>query len=216
MTEAEWLACAEPKLMVVFLRGKASDRKSRLLACACCRRIQSVLRGKRNRQILEANEDYADGVLSRAEMDELRGRWYVFDYPFPLRGTGKYVLANATMTHGTHLNCELNRADETAIRAAEASRRREAERTIQAGLIREIFGNPFRPLTLCPGWRTPTVLALAGSLYENRFADPHALPVLADALEDAGCDNAELLSHLRGPGPHVRGCWALDVLLGKS
>src|SRR5262249_38059409 len=90
----------------------------------------------------------------------------------------------------------------------------------QADLVREVLGNPFRPVTLDPPWRTPTVKALALTAYDDRVPstgtlDPACLAVLADALEDAGCDNADLLSHLRGPGPHVRGCWALDLLLGK-
>ena len=71
---------------------------------------------------------------------------------------------------------------------------------------------PNKPAWL--SWNGGTVAGLARSVYdERRFAD---LPILADALEEAGCDNAELLTHLRGPGPHVRGCWALDLLLGKA
>jgi hypothetical protein len=88
-----------------------------------------------------------------------------------------------------------------------------AKRATQAALLRDIFGNPFRPVTLDPTWLTPTVKALAQAIYEERaFAD---LPVLADALEEAGCNSQEILSHLRGPGAHTRGCWALDLLLGK-
>jgi hypothetical protein len=80
-------------------------------------------------------------------------------------------------------------------------------------LLRDVFGNPFRrPPLNDPCWRTPTVLALADSVYaQRRFRD---LPVLADALEEAGCTDAVLLGHLRSPGPHVRGCFALDALQG--
>jgi hypothetical protein len=78
--------------------------------------------------------------------------------------------------------------------------------------IREIFPNPFAPPRFDPAWRTSTVVALARGIYDERAFD--RLPILADALQDAGCDNDDLLAHCRGPGPHVRGCWALDLCLG--
>jgi hypothetical protein len=84
-------------------------------------------------------------------------------------------------------------------------------------LIRDVFGNPFRPMTVDPTWRAwndGTVKKLAQAIYnDRRFID---LPILADALEDAGCTDADILSHCRGPGPHVRGCWVVDRLLGKE
>jgi hypothetical protein len=91
---------------------------------------------------------------------------------------------------------------------------RSTERTKHVPLIRCIFGNPFRPVTLDPAWKTPAVVQLARSPYEERrFED---MPVLADALEEAGCQDAAVLGHCRGPGPHVRGCWVLDLILGKE
>jgi hypothetical protein len=80
--------------------------------------------------------------------------------------------------------------------------------------VRDIFGNPFRPITLDPSWLTATVTSLAQAIYEERAFD--RLPVLADALEDAGCANAEILSHCRQPGEHVRGCWVVDLILSKD
>jgi hypothetical protein len=92
------------------------------------------------------------------------------------------------------------------------------ERTAQADLLRDIFGPlPFHTVALNPDWfdwNDSTIMKLAQPIYDDRAFD--RLPILADALEEAGCDNAELLSHLRGPGPHVRGCWALDHILGRS
>jgi hypothetical protein len=83
-----------------------------------------------------------------------------------------------------------------------------------ANLLRDIFGNPFRPVEFDPSWRTLPVLALAQAVYDTRrFED---MPVLADALEEAGCANEPLLTHCRQPGEHVRGCWALDGILGKE
>jgi hypothetical protein len=90
----------------------------------------------------------------------------------------------------------------------------EVERDCQAALLREVFGNPFRPISLSSAWLTLTVINVAQVIYdERRFAD---LPILADALEDAGCDNADILNHCRQPGEHVLGCWALDLVLGKQ
>ncbi|WP_232069539.1 hypothetical protein [Gemmata massiliana] len=81
-------------------------------------------------------------------------------------------------------------------------------------LLRDIFGNPFRPVAPFPSWRTPTVVALTAQMYESR--DFGAMPILADALQDAGCDSADVLDHCRGPGPHVRGCWVVDLVLGRE
>ena len=85
----------------------------------------------------------------------------------------------------------------------------------QCALVRDIFGNPFRPADFSPEWRTDTALAIARQMYESR--DFSAMPILADALQDAGCDNARILSHCRDVKQvHVRGCWVVDLVLGKE
>ena len=89
-----------------------------------------------------------------------------------------------------------------------------SEKKEQADLLREIAGNPFRPHSVDPRWLTSTAVALAQTIYDQRAFD--RLPILADALEEAGCDGPELLAHCRGDGPHVRGCWAVDLVLGKQ
>jgi hypothetical protein len=81
-------------------------------------------------------------------------------------------------------------------------------------VMREIFGNPFRPAVFEPAWRMDTTVSLAHQVYESR--DFTAMPILADALEEAGCDNEDMLNHCRVPGPHVRGCWVVDLVLGKE
>jgi hypothetical protein len=88
------------------------------------------------------------------------------------------------------------------------------ERQKQCYLIRDIFGNPFRPITFDTNWRTSTVVSLARSMYESR--DFSTMPILSDALQDAGCENEDILNHCRGEGPHVRGCWVGDLVLGKE
>jgi hypothetical protein len=88
------------------------------------------------------------------------------------------------------------------------------EERVQAALLRCIFGNPFRPVTADPSWLTSTVTALARGIYADRAFD--RLPILADALQDAGCDHADILGHCRSDGPHAHGCWVVDLLLGLS
>jgi hypothetical protein len=81
-------------------------------------------------------------------------------------------------------------------------------------LLRDVFGNPFRPVSVDPRWLTSTVVTLAEGIYQERAFD--RLPILADALQDAGCEDTELLGHCRGPGPHARGCWVVDLLTGRE
>jgi hypothetical protein len=113
--------------------------------------------------------------------------------------------------------CPLRCAD--AIAHAECLPRHPAipapERIPQLSIFRDIFGNPFRPVAFDPAWRSESAVSLARMMYESR--NFHVMPVLADALEEAGCDNADVLAHCREPnGVHVRGCWVVDLVLGKS
>src|SRR5205823_4083168 len=80
-------------------------------------------------------------------------------------------------------------------------------------LVREIFGNPFHPVAIEPSWRSTNVVSLSQTIYDERAFE--RMPILADALEDAGCTDAEVLEHCRQPGVHERGCWVLDLVLGK-
>jgi hypothetical protein len=99
--------------------------------------------------------------------------------------------------------------------AASASTDAPAQWRIQTKLVRDIFGNPFRPVAFAPAWRTDTVLALAKQMYASR--EFGAMPILADALQDAGCDNPDVLDHCRDTAAtHVRGCWVVDLVLGKE
>ncbi|MBA4188861.1 MAG: hypothetical protein C0467_12760 [Planctomycetaceae bacterium] len=82
-------------------------------------------------------------------------------------------------------------------------------------MVRDIFGNPFHPVAFSPEWRTSTAVAIAQQMYESR--DFSAMPILADALQDAGCDDADILDHCRDEkGTHVRGCWVVDLVMGKE
>jgi hypothetical protein len=88
------------------------------------------------------------------------------------------------------------------------------EQVEQITLAHDIFGNPFRSVPFSPEWRTDTAISLARQMYEAR--EFSAMPILADALQDAGCDDVAILEHCRGAGPHVRGCWVVDLVLGKE
>src|SRR5579862_8133963 len=90
----------------------------------------------------------------------------------------------------------------------------DAEEAVQLKLVRDIFGNPFKPVTIAPAWLTSTVVSLAQAIYDERAFD--RMPVLADALEESGCTSQEMLEHCRGGGEHVRGCWLVDLVLGKE
>src|SRR5205807_3516366 len=90
----------------------------------------------------------------------------------------------------------------------------EEHRLVLRSVVWEVAGDPFTPVTFRAEWRTGTAVALANEMYETR--DFGAMPILADALQDAGCDSEDVLNHCRHPGTHVRGCWVVDLVLGKS
>jgi hypothetical protein len=218
VTEAEWLNTENQLDQLKYVRGKASERKLRLFACAVVRCAWKWLIRKRNRQAVETAERFADGLATEAELKEARGR--AFDN-YQAWGERYDTLRNANITYALQRSFLVTGDD--AWKAAdfvlaEACNRGECD------LLRDVFGNPFRPApAVDPAWLTwrgGTVPQLARAVYDERrlpegTLDPARLAVLADALEDASCVDPEL-RHLRGPGPHARGCWAVDLLLGKS
>jgi len=91
---------------------------------------------------------------------------------------------------------------------------RRADLSPLCGILRCVLGNPFHPVVLDPSWLTSTVTTLAQPIYSERAFD--RMPILADALEDASCTDPSILEHCRGDGVHARGCWVVDLLLGKE
>jgi hypothetical protein len=220
MTEAEWLSCDDPEKMLEFLRGKASDRKLRLFAVACCRRV-SHLAGLPEVAVAERA---ADGLVTEDELADARSesaRGYEQSVgQFSHAPPPAYILAE-----GAALAATSSSATAAAAAAAQAATfAGGGEPPAQAVLLRDMFGTPFRPVPIDPAWlawNDGTVVKLAQAAYENHdlpsgHLDLTRLAVLADALEDAGCPDPDLLGHLRGPGPHVRGCFVIDLLLGKE
>jgi hypothetical protein len=204
MTEAEWLAATDPTPMLAFLRGKASDRKLRLFAVACYRLNHWVMADTGFRKTLEAAERWADGQSTFDEVNTLAD--WMDDHPEEGQERGVWwpgqVLAMKSAEGAALSVFDMVGYDFRGVGVRNPD------------LLRCLFGNPFHSVSLDPSCRTSTVLTLAQGVYADRAFD--RLPILADALQDAGCDNADVLAHCRGPGPHVRGCWVVDLLLGKS
>jgi hypothetical protein len=217
MDERAWEESEDTDEVLARIGMAVSKRKLRLFACAACRCIWDLLM-EQSREMLLLAERYADGHVRKGEL--------------PLVPKGYLRLEHgdraATLAAQRHASRETLRLAVADARWALARTRQgvhfgetlQAASAAQSHLLRDIAGNPFRPVALSPAWQTPAVLALAQAAYDNRTLpagplEPDLLAVLADALEDAGCTDADLLGHLRGPGPHVRGCWAVDTLLNK-
>lgn len=235
MTEAEWLACTELHPMLEFLRDRVSARKLRLFSCACCRRIWHLISSQDcARKAVEAAERYTDGLLGDTEWADLYYALVNHYYKIEDRAEEAIVAKAALATMAEFTSPGFHRtiagaafeARQAATRAFSRSTGHSEtpeevradlarEGSEQAVLLREVIGPQlFRPCSVNLYWLTPTVKAVAQAIYEDSlFQD---LPILADALEDAGCAEEQILTHLRSPGPHVRGCWPLDLILGKS
>jgi hypothetical protein len=214
MHEDQWLSGADPTAMLEFLRarGQASERKLRLFACACCRGVWHRLSDKCSRRAVEVVERFADG---QATPQTFR-KWHWAAYE-AYEVTGEVVYAPYAAGHRVAVLAALDTADAAAVAGQ--------ERANQCDLLRDIVANPFRAEPAidpaCLTWNEGTVKRLAEAAYEERSLpdgtlDTVRLAVLADALEEAGCTDEEVLGHLRGPGPHVRGCHVVDILLGKT
>jgi hypothetical protein len=212
VTEEEWLASNDPYPMLHPCRKviRYCPRKGHLFAVACCRRIWHLFTDPRSRAAVETTERFIEGEVDRAELA-------VAAHDESFRRRGKVAASTewaAQFTASENAWHAASRASNFAYVAAGDGLQPGPEHTAQAHLLRDIFGNPFRPVTADPSWLTPTVTALAAAIYADRAFD--RLPILADALEEAGCDHPDVLAHCRGPGPHVRGCWVVDLLLGKT
>jgi hypothetical protein len=208
MTEGKWLTCAKPEPLAKFVRGKAANkRKQRLFAVGCCRRIWDLLTDEDDRAAVELAERFADGLVDDREWS--RARKNASEKYSRLWEIGFRAAAYSTLEK--RVGGAVNSTWRWARRPGEDWWAMQKE---QADLFRCIFGNPFRPVALIPAWLTLPVINIALTIYdERRFCD---MPVLADALQDACCDNEEILAHCRQTGEHVRGCWVVDLLLGKA
>jgi hypothetical protein len=244
MTEQEWPDCNNPQKMLISLARPPADRKMLLFTVACCKRLESQLIDERSHEALSRLERLAEGQLDSTELDEgsklayeairsigqsqleldRRRRsgvpwadlkdeadrlsrldnaaWAVYA---ALMGA-KHKTLPVPYSYGSIFfinRCRSALKDET-----------DAERQYHAEVLHDLFGNPFSPVALDPAWLTRMMLSLAQQIYDSRGFE--RLPVLADALEQAGCNNADILAHCRQPGTHVRGCWLIDLVLSKK
>lgn len=221
MTEGEWLACNDPTKMQEFLDAmqpvpwdKATDRKLRLFACACGRRIWPLLTDERSRRAVETAERFADGLATEKDLE---AAWIEAIDANECIGTILYLLGPEMWTVCAVHNAACNAADMHGrlTDACDFESAYNPERAVQCQLLRDIFGClPFPPAPIHRTWQSARLMTFAQTIYQDRAFD--RMPELADALEKAGCSDVEILNHCRGPGPHVRGCWVVDLLLGKS
>jgi|SRR5579883_459261 len=228
MTEAEWLACEDPLPMLLFIDDAMTYRRLQLFACACCRLITEWLPDDVSVWAMAAAERSADhGLpLTRSLLDSMKETFRAMEV------LAEGYAQQALTAHDGRDRSTAHRRSDAAAALAAAVNLADGHKTLvvrcsaacapdraaafrhQAGLLRDIFGNPCRPVAFSPNWRTDTALSLARQMYDSH--DFSTMPILADVLQDAGCDNEDILNHCRGEGPHVRGCWVVDLILGKE
>ena len=222
------------------------DRKVQLLCCAFCRRQERHISAAGIRHLLTRMESFADREVTRDELREtlhhtqsrsnVGQNGYDQDNPastihYSVLQFAKWLLLNPEAPDNWDHEDDLpddwfeepripyplriaQMISDAIDSDVEIEDKWSYERDQQLLLLRDIFGNPFRPVEIDPRWLTSTVADLSRFIYEERAFDK--MPILADALTDAGCDSEEMLNHCRADGPHVRGCWVVDLLLGKT
>jgi hypothetical protein len=235
MTEADWLACPDPGALLAYLRrsvgggGHVCQRRLRLFACGCARRIWDLLPDGRSRRAVEAAERYADGLATRAGLAAAReaaqaAHW---DALAAARGgspsgplTGSWVAYRVARSRAAEAARDAAQWCPSAVSGTPPAAVRgnpvyTAESRAGCHLLRCVLGpGPFRGVAPQRSWWTSTVVDLARGIYDERAHD--RLPILADALQDGGCDSEPILAHCRSDGIHARGCWVVDLVLGKE
>jgi hypothetical protein len=236
MTEAEWLESINAQAMLDCLDSKASPKKLRLFACALLREMAE----SEVMAAIDVAERLADGhatsrdvMIAQVELNPVgmnyclnKGESFgwqqaamndLFRETFGVREAK--TIAEGRLRNGPGSKSRPT-DDEWSGRtnewiAYEVRRLTDASHEM-SGILRDIFGNPFRPVALDPAWLTwnnATVPTIAHHIHHDRAY--HDMPILADALEDSGCTDPDILTHCRGARPHVRGCWVIDLILGK-
>jgi hypothetical protein len=202
MTEADWLAYTDARPLLIFLRGKVSDRKLRLFTCACCRRWDHLLKGERTRRALTVSERFADRL---ADSDELDAAW---DFAWEVSWA---PAADQALSAARSSALATGWSDAWAAAWATAGNARavggDPEPAALADLLREVVANPFQALALPENWPA-NILKLAGANYAGE--DCHI--ALRGTLLEAR--HFELAEHFREPR-HPKGCWLVDLILGK-
>ena len=223
MTEQEWLECTDPREMVRFVRPTTGARKLRLAGCACVRLAWVWATDEPLSTAIESAEGFADSSVTKAALR--RARQEVRKQRYDLGGTDAnsrpiwtaYWLAEVLATENAYGSV----IDEMHLFSTSLQFQQEAQWATVRALLRDIIGTWWKRVPMNPDWVTPTVRSLAHAAYDDRILPSghfglDRLAILSDALEEAGCTSVAILDHLRSPGPHARGCWAVDLLLGKE
>jgi hypothetical protein len=230
MTEMEWEECDDPQEMIsiILQERRISKRKLGLFNVACCRQLWDLIPNERIRAVIDLAERYAEDKVA---YEELEAFWdAALDMErHTIDDVILEIIGNLAADQSGSLADEIASRSVMAIGGAAADAVPATRRTDryedaaaaaaaeQTYLLRDIFGNPFQQKGIDPVWRLwnhGLILRLAEMIYDTRrYTD---MPILADALEDAGCTAAAILDHSRGPGPHTRGCWVVDLILNKT
>jgi hypothetical protein len=230
-----WLERAAPGTLGVFLGTTASSRKSGLFARHLCRRFCQVFVDPRSLSALHAADDYEAGEIDeqafqaavepavqaaeeawtrlQGERDPQTGNWSDSTWAAYSAMTAANIARDvATRGYYKQLLADLG----GIVMTTNSRHSTPKKRTAQAVrlVFFEHFGDIERPMALDPSWRTRTVVGLAGGIYAEMAFE--RMPILGDALQDAGCTEAVILDHCRNLDTHARGCWLVDALLGKS
>ncbi len=243
MTEADWLTGTDFSAHVRFVADRLSPRGQRLLAAGFCRAVAYLFGRPELDEALIGIEHYADDMASPAAVERVRQRCrelaqaFYTEYAVAVdmglgNGLRAYVRSELAWAAAFAANSPLPLA-EVGVRAARAAVQARtgvvllvpvespdsefaaatAEQSlIMRGVVWDVVGNPFRLVEFSSEWRTDTAVSIARHMYESR--EFSAMPILADALQDAGCDSDDVLNHCRHESGHVRGCWVLDGVLG--
>jgi hypothetical protein len=213
MTEEEWLSSNDPDPLIGLIRTASSTRKLRLFAAASFHCLKDHLPHSEQRGGIELLEKMGEGKSHLQARRQAR-KHILMDWRGGLP-VGDHAIDDpdhvALMLYRAIVSTDAAGHAEVASRGIRDSANRRPE---QCELLRDIFGNPFRQVAFDPRWRTSDSVGVARGIYEDRAFE--RMPILADALMDAGCDDEQVLVHCRGAGPHVRGCWAVDLVLGKE
>jgi hypothetical protein len=221
VNEKQWLDCTQVARMLPQVRYRLGPRKLRLLACACCRRAWHLLTAERSRRAIALAERFADGLVNADRLQQA----YVDAQRAVSEGRGGAETAAAVVAAqaaNPHLD-ERSRPERLASALDELARstvwvHRPGRPPLAPGwcaaLLRDLVGPLSQRVPFDASWRTPDALALARRADEER--DFSVLPMLGDALEDAGCAEPALLEHCRAGAVHGRGCWAVEAVLGKA
>lgn len=222
MKERDWLQKAQLISMLKYVHQfGVSERKRKLVLIAFCRLLDHQPFPAEWQDAIARFEEWLEGAASAEQVVAAKRRLELAISSIKQESLDFYLLnyASSLIEAGLPQSPLLERLfteksqamDYLAYGAIEGQFQKG--RTAQCQIVRDIFGNPFRPISFLPEWRSSTVVSLAQQMYDLR--DFSSMPILADALGDADCSNEEILGHCRRPGSHCRGCWVCDLILAK-